>query len=86
MSNEIVIYQTSLCGYCHAAKRLLDGKGVEYQIIAVDRNPEKRQEMMEKSGRRTVPQIFIGEHHVGGFDDLYALESEGKLDELLPGG
>lgn len=83
MANEIVIYQTSLCGYCSAAKRLLDGKGVEYQAIAVDQNPEKRQEMIDKSGRQTVPQIFIGEHHVGGFDDLYELESDGKLDALL---
>jgi len=83
MSNKIIIYQTSLCGFCHAAKRLLDGKGVEYQTIAVDQNPEKRQEMIDKSGRQTVPQIFIGDHHVGGFDDLYELESEGNLDALL---
>ncbi len=83
MNNEVVMYSTGLCGFCRAAKRLLDNKGVEYQSIAVDRDAEKRQEMMDRSGRRTVPQIFIGDHHVGGFDDLQALESAGELDALL---
>lgn len=83
MSKEVVMYTTGLCGFCRAAKKLLDRKGVEYQTIAVDFDSEKRQEMMDRSGRRTVPQIFIGDHHVGGFDDLNALESDGKLDALL---
>ena len=85
MNKEVVMYTTRLCGFCRAAKKLLDGKGVEYQTIAVDFDSEKRQEMMQRSGRRTVPQIFIGDHHVGGFDDLSELDSDGKLDELLTG-
>lgn len=83
MSKEVIIYATGLCGFCHAAKRLLDNKGVEYETIPVDKDAGKRQEMMDKSGRQTVPQIFIGDHHVGGFDDLQALESAGELDALL---
>ncbi len=83
--NEVVVYSTRLCGFCRAAKKLLDARGVEYQTIAVDFDSEKRQEMMDRSGRRTVPQIFIGDHHVGGFDDLSELDSNGKLDELLAG-
>ncbi len=83
MSNSVIVYTTRLCGYCRAAKKLLDNKGVEYETIAVDFDSEKRQEMMDRSGRRTVPQIFIGDHHVGGFDDLSALESAGDLDALL---
>ncbi len=83
MSKDVVMYTTRLCGFCRAAKKLLDAKGVEYQTIAVDFDSAKRQEMMQRSGRRTVPQIFIGDHHVGGFDDLNALESADKLDELL---
>jgi glutaredoxin 3 len=62
---------------------LLDHKGVSFNEISVDHDPTKRTEMMERSGRRTVPQIFIGEHHVGGCDDLFALERNGELDELL---
>ncbi len=85
MSKPVVMYTTKLCGYCRAAKKLLDGKGVEYQIIAVDFDSEKRAEMMQRSGRRTVPQIFIGDQHVGGFDDLSELESDGKLDGMLAG-
>lgn len=83
MSKEVVMYTTKLCGFCRAAKKLLDGKGVEYETIAVDFDAEKREEMMQRSGRRTVPQIFIGDYHVGGFDDLSELESDGKLDGLL---
>ncbi len=83
MSRSVVMYTTGLCGYCRAARNLLDRKGVEYETIAVDVDSEKREEMMQRSGRRTVPQIFIGEHHVGGFDDLSELETDGKLDELL---
>ncbi len=85
MSKPVVMYTTKLCGYCRAAKKLLDGKGVEYQTIAVDFDSEKRAEMMQRSGRRTVPQIFIGDQHVGGFDDLSELESDGKLDGMLAG-
>lgn len=83
MSNKVVMYTTGLCGFCRAAKKLLDKKGVEYEDIAVDFDAAKRQEMMDRSGRRTVPQIFIGDHHVGGFDDLSELEAEGELDPLL---
>lgn len=80
----VEIYTSPLCGYCHAAKRLLDGKGVAYSEIDVMREPQRRSEMMDRArGRHTVPQIFIGENHVGGCDDLYALERAGKLDALL---
>jgi glutaredoxin 3 len=80
----VTIYTTQLCGFCHAAKRLLAGKGVAFNEIDVGRNPELRVEMRERaSGRHTVPQIFVGEIHVGGCDDLYALERAGKLDALL---
>ena len=79
----VLIYTTPICGFCHAAKRLLDGKGVAYEEIDVLRSAEKKQEMMEKSGRRTVPQIWIGERHVGGFDELAALERQGDLNSLL---
>lgn len=82
----VEIYTSPLCGYCHAAKRLLDGKGVDYSEIDVMREPHRRSEMMDRArGRHTVPQIFIGETHVGGCDDLYALERAGKLDALLAG-
>lgn len=79
----VVIYTTPICGFCHAAKRLLDSKGVAYEEIDVMRDVEKKQEMMQRSGRRTVPQIFIDEAHVGGCDDLYDLERAGKLDPML---
>jgi glutaredoxin 3 len=83
-SDRIVVYSTPFCGYCSAAKRLLAGKGVEITEIDVMFNPEQRQKMMEKSGgRRTVPQIFIDGRHVGGFDELSALEASGELDQLL---
>jgi glutaredoxin 3 len=83
--DRIVMYASPFCGYCGAAKRLLAGKGVEYTEIDVIAEPERRAEMMELSGRRTVPQIFIGDKHVGGYDDLKALDSTGELDELLSG-
>ena len=79
----VEIYTSPLCGFCHAAKRLLDSKGVAYEEIDVMRDVEKKQEMMQRSGRRTVPQIFIDETHVGGCDDLYDLERAGKLDPML---
>jgi glutaredoxin 3 len=79
---EIIIYTTKICPYCIMAKRLLDRKGVKYTEINVD-DVGIREEMMAKTKRRTVPQIYIGDFHVGGFDELYALEREQKLDDLL---
>lgn len=80
----VEIYTSPTCGFCHAAKRLLTSKGVSYTEIDVARAPEKRAEMTQRSnGGRTVPQIFVGATHVGGCDDLYALERSGKLDPLL---
>jgi len=79
----VVIYTTVSCPYCVQAKRLLDHKGVPYSEIDVTGNAELRQEMIQASGRRTVPQIFIGGQSIGGFDELYALELSGELDTLL---
>jgi glutaredoxin 3 len=82
----VEIYTTPICPYCHAAKRLLDKKGVPYKEIDVSRDPALRSAMMERAGgRRTVPQIFVGAVHVGGSDDLHALDHAGKLDPLLAG-
>jgi glutaredoxin 3 len=83
MSAPVLIYSTRVCPYCVRAKALLDAKHVNYTEVLVDQDPEKRAEMIQKSGRRTVPQIFVGTHHVGGFDDLYRLERSGGLDPLL---
>ena len=81
---QVEIYTTPLCGYCHAAKRILTGKGVSFAETDVSRTPELRRAMTERAGgRRTVPQIFIDGTHVGGFDDLAALEKAGKLDPML---
>jgi glutaredoxin 3 len=83
---HVEIYTSPLCGYCHAAKRLLTQKGVNFSEIDVLAQPERKPEMIQRAnGGRTVPQIFIGTTHVGGCDDLYALESAGKLDALLKG-
>ncbi len=80
----VVIYTSPLCGFCHAAKRLLNQKGVAFEEIDVLMNPKRKPEMIQRAGgRRTVPQIFIGDTHVGGCDDLYDLEQAGKLDPLL---
>ena len=80
----VEIYTSPLCGYCHAAKRLLTQKGVAFTEYDVSRDSGLRAEMMQRSnGGRTVPQIFVGETHVGGCDDLYALDKAGKLDPLL---
>ena len=80
----VEIYTTPICGFCHAAKRLLTQKGVSFTEIDVMAAPERRAEMVQRAnGGRTVPQIFIGTTHVGGCDDLYALERAGKLDPLL---
>lgn len=82
--SPILMYTTAHCPYCLYAERLLAGKGVtQIDKIRVDLEPERRTEMMKKTGRRTVPQIYIGEHHVGGFDDLRALDEAGELDVLL---
>ncbi|WP_204112560.1 glutaredoxin 3 [Shimia biformata] len=80
----VEIYTSPLCGFCHAAKRLLTQKGVAFTEIDVRSDPDRKPEMIARAnGGRTVPQIFIGETHVGGCDDLYALERAGKLDPLL---
>ena len=81
---KIEIYTTPTCGFCHAAKRLLSQKDAAFQEIDVTRTQDKRAEMMQRAnGRRTVPQIFIDDRHIGGCDDLYALDQAGKLDPLL---
>ncbi|MDE3739100.1 MULTISPECIES: glutaredoxin 3 [Pseudomonas] len=80
---EIVVYSSAWCPFCVRAKHLLDSKGVRYEEISVDGNPAIRAEMTRKAGRTSVPQIWIGQTHVGGCDDLYALERAGKLDALL---
>jgi len=77
------MYCTSACPFCESAERLLAEKGARLEKIRVDLEPGRRAEMTQRSGQRTVPQIWIGERHVGGCDDLYALEREGKLDSLL---
>lgn len=81
--SEIIVYTSRLCPYCTMAKKLLDRKGAAFTEIDVDSKPGLRQELMEKSKRRTVPQIYIGDRHIGGFDDLYALDNRGELDPLL---
>jgi len=81
---KVTMYTTAICPYCMAAERLLRAKGVEsIEKIRVDLDPGKREEMMAKTQRRTVPQIYIGDTHVGGFDDLAALDHAGSLDDLL---
>ncbi|MEZ5799104.1 MAG: glutaredoxin 3 [Paracoccaceae bacterium] len=80
----VEIYTTPYCPYCHAAKRLLDRKGISYRETDVSRDPALRAAMVQRAnGRRTVPQIFIGDLHVGGSDDLHALDHQGRLDPLL---
>jgi glutaredoxin 3 len=83
---KIVMYLTGWCPYCARARSLLERKGAQFEEIDVDARPQARAEMMTRSGRRTVPQIFIGDTHVGGCDDLYALEAAGGLDTLLKPG
>ena len=84
--HHVLIYTAHRCGYCMMAKQLLDSKGVTYHEINVDEQKDRREEMMLKTKRRTVPQIYIGEVHVGGFDELNALQRAGKLDGLLNDG
>lgn len=80
---SIVMYANATCPFCTAARNLLRSKNVTWSEVSIEREPEMRAEMMDRSGRRTVPQIFIGDHHVGGFDDLQALDEEGALDRML---
>jgi len=83
---EIVMYTQALCGYCAAARQLLQTKGVDFTEIKVTLSTRLRREMIERSGQRTVPQIFIGERHIGGYDDMAELDHRGKLDALLGAG
>lgn len=82
------MYTQGLCGYCAAARKILTGKGVDFEVIDVTFKPDRRREMKDRSGRNTTPQIFINDQPVGGYDDLVALDQDGRLDELLemPGG
>ena len=83
MSAAVTLYTTRYCPYCTRVRDLLDEKNVAYRDIAVDNDPRLRREMMTRSGRGTVPQIWIGEQHIGGCDDMQLLERQGRLDELL---
>lgn len=84
MQPKILMYATAVCPYCVRAEGLLRRKGVtEIEKVRIDTDPERRDEMMARTGRRTVPQIYIGDYHVGGCDDLFALDHEGRLDALL---
>jgi glutaredoxin 3 len=81
---KVMMYSTGVCPYCTMAEKLLRSKGVaEIEKVRIDLDPARREEMMQKTGRRTVPQIYIGETHIGGFDDLAALEKAGGLDAML---
>lgn len=81
----VTIYGNTTCPYCGAARMLFTKKGVTFDDVLVDADPDKRTEMQERSGSSSVPQIFIGDRHVGGFDELYQLDKSGELDELLVG-
>jgi glutaredoxin 3 len=86
MTAHVLMYSTGVCPYCVMAERLLKAKGVDdIEKVRIDLDPEQRAQMMQKTGRRTVPQIYIGDTHVGGFDDLSALDRAGKLEPLLRG-
>jgi glutaredoxin 3 len=80
---RVLMYCTAACPFCQSAERLLVEKGVQIEKVRVDLQPARRAEMQQKSGRRTVPQIWIGERHIGGCDDLYDLDRQGGLDPLL---
>ncbi len=80
---EVTVYATATCPYCTRARRLLEKKGVRYTEIRVDQDPERRAEMTKRTGRTSVPQIFIGDRHIGGYDDTAALDAQGELDSLL---
>lgn len=81
--SRVLMYSTHICPYCRMAERLLAKKGVEPEKVLVDDNPGRREEMMRRTGRTSVPQIFVGPHHVGGYAELAELERDGKLDALL---
>jgi glutaredoxin 3 len=83
---DVVVYLAGWCPYCQRARGLLTKKGIPFREVDVDDDPKLREEMIARSGRRTVPQIFIGERHVGGCDDLFALDGSGGLDRLIEGG
>jgi glutaredoxin 3 len=83
MTAKVLMYATAACPFCQSAERLLLAKGAQIEKIRVDLEPERRAEMRQKSGRYTVPQIWIGSRHIGGCDDLYALDREGGLEPLL---
>lgn len=83
MRKAVTLYTTRFCPYCIRARGLLDEKGVDYEDIAVDDEPQLRQEMTQRSGRYTVPQIWIGDQHIGGCDELHSLERQGRLDQML---
>ena len=86
MNAKVTMYSTGVCPYCVRAEQLLKQRGVtQIEKIRIDQDPARRDEMIAKTGRRTVPQIFIGERHVGGFDDLHALDRQGGLSPLLQG-
>lgn len=80
---KVVVYTGAFCSYCNAAKNLLTKKGVAFEEVRVDREAGRHEEMMQRSGRTSIPQIFIGDIHVGGFDDMAALNRKGELDRLL---
>ena len=82
---KVILYTSGFCSYCVQARRLLDAKGVAYDELYVDQDPELRTQMVSRSQRRSVPQIFIGDYHVGGFEDMRQLDKSGQLDTLLKG-
>ncbi|HZW52291.1 MAG TPA: glutaredoxin 3 [Rudaea sp.] len=83
---KIEMYTSANCAYCVAAKNLLKSKGLDYQEIRIDTDPARREEMLTRTRRRTVPQIFVNDRHVGGYDDLVAVERSGELAKLIGGG
>lgn len=84
--SHVVLYGTRFCPFCTAARRLLTKKGIDYQDISVDNNPELRGKLITKSGRNTVPQVWFGTQHIGGFDELRDLERQGTFDAMLQSG
>ncbi|MDC1512502.1 glutaredoxin 3 [Porticoccaceae bacterium] len=84
--SHVVLYGTRFCPFCTAARRLLTNKGIDYQDISVDNNPELRGKLITKSGRNTVPQVWFGTQHIGGFDELRDLERQGTFDAILQSG
>lgn len=85
-ASHVIVFSSPFCGYCAAAKRLLMNKNADFIEINVLSSPERRQEMIDLSGRRSVPQIFVGGHHIGGYTELSALDASGELDALLADG